>query len=146
MSAKTQNTTQELWFLTGSQDLYGEEALLQVAKNSAEVVNSINASNRLPVKLIVKPVVKTPEVARELALEANNDPNCVGLVLWMFVLKSGVHATLAGVALALAIPFEVKPGDDSPLTRVEHELAPWVAFGILPVFGFANAGLSFAGF
>ncbi len=69
----------------------------------------------------------------------------VGLVLWVFVLKSGVHATLAGVALALAIPFDAKPGDESPLTRVEHELAPWVSFGILPVFGFANAGLSFAG-
>ena len=69
----------------------------------------------------------------------------VGLVLWVFVLKSGVHATLAGVALALAIPFETKPGVESPLIRLEHELAPWVAFGILPVFGFANAGLSFAG-
>jgi NhaA family Na+:H+ antiporter len=69
----------------------------------------------------------------------------VGLVLWVFVLKSGVHATLAGVALALAIPFEAKPGEESPLIHVEHELAPWVAFGILPVFGFANAGLSFAG-
>jgi NhaA family Na+:H+ antiporter len=69
----------------------------------------------------------------------------VGLVLWVFLLKSGVHATLAGVALALAIPFETKPGDESPLIRLEHELAPWVAFGILPVFGFANAGLSFSG-
>jgi NhaA family Na+:H+ antiporter len=69
----------------------------------------------------------------------------VGLALWVFVLKSGVHATLAGVALALAIPFDAKPGDESPLIHVEHELAPRVAFGILPVFGFANAGLSFAG-
>lgn len=69
----------------------------------------------------------------------------VGVVLWAFVLKSGVHATLAGVALALAIPFKTKPGGSSPLVRIEHELAPWVAFGVLPLFGFANAGLSFAG-
>jgi NhaA family Na+:H+ antiporter len=68
----------------------------------------------------------------------------VGIVLWVFVLKSGVHATLAGVALALAIPFRAKPGEGSPLIRVEHELAPWVSFGIMPLFGFANAGLSFA--
>jgi Na+:H+ antiporter, NhaA family len=68
----------------------------------------------------------------------------VGIVLWASVLKSGVHATLAGVSLALAIPFAAPPGGTSPLVRVEHELAPWVAFGILPLFGFANAGLSFA--
>jgi Na+:H+ antiporter, NhaA family len=68
----------------------------------------------------------------------------VGLVLWVFVLKSGVHATLAGVALALAIPFKAKPGEASTLVRIEHELAPWVGFGVLPLFGFANAGLSFA--
>ena len=68
----------------------------------------------------------------------------VGLVLWVFVLKSGVHATLAGVALALAIPFKEGPAGGSPLIRIEHELAPWVGFGILPLFGFANAGLSFA--
>jgi Na+:H+ antiporter, NhaA family len=67
----------------------------------------------------------------------------VGLVLWVFVLKSGVHATLAGVALALAIPAKGRPAGGSPLIRVEHELAPWVGFGILPLFGFANAGLSF---
>ena len=60
------------------------------------------------------------------------------------MLKSGVHAALAGVALALAIPLNGNPAEDPPLTRVEHELAPWVAFGILPLFGFANSGLSFA--
>jgi NhaA family Na+:H+ antiporter len=69
----------------------------------------------------------------------------VGVVLWVFVLKSGVHATLAGVALALAIPLKSRPTEHSPLHRLEHELTPWVKFGILPLFGFANAGLSFAG-
>ncbi len=65
-----------------------------------------------------------------------------GLVLWFFVLQSGVHATLAGVALAVAIPF--KSGTRSPLLRLEHAIQPWVAFLILPVFAFANAGVSLA--
>src|SRR5215211_5920870 len=83
MPSKSANLPQELWFLTGSQDLYGDEALKQVAKNSAEVVKSINGSKRLPVTLVAKPVIKTPDSVRELCLEANNDPNCLGVVLWM---------------------------------------------------------------
>ena len=73
----------------------------------------------------------------------------LGGVLWFLVLRSGVHATIAGVALAATIPVRPTPGrpDDpaSPLHRLEHALQPWVAFLILPVFGFANAGLSLAG-
>ena len=68
----------------------------------------------------------------------------VGVFLWVFVLKSGVHATLAGVALAFAIP--LRPGGaDAPATRLEHMLHPWVTWAILPLFAFANAGVSFAG-
>src|SRR5439155_61014 len=65
----------------------------------------------------------------------------VGLVLWVAVLKSGVHATLAGVALALFIPIRSSdPEGVSPLRRLEHDLHPVVAFGILPLFALANAG------
>jgi len=66
----------------------------------------------------------------------------IGVFLWVCVLKSGVHATLAGVALAFAIP---AGGDDAPLYRMEHALHGWVAFAIMPIFAFANAGVSLAG-
>jgi NhaA family Na+:H+ antiporter len=73
----------------------------------------------------------------------------LGAALWYFTLKSGVHATLAGVALALTIPLTPSPAKPdstvSPLHRLEHALHPYVAFLIIPIFGFANAGVSFAG-
>ncbi|HKZ05635.1 MAG TPA: Na+/H+ antiporter NhaA [Methylomirabilota bacterium] len=70
----------------------------------------------------------------------------VGLILWVAVLKSGVHATLAGVALALFIPLRpAEPGGRSLLRDLEHDLHPMVAFGILPLFAFANAGVSLEG-
>jgi len=70
----------------------------------------------------------------------------VGLIMWVAVLKSGVHATLAGVALAAFIPMR-DPGqpERSPLRELEHDLHTLVAFVILPVFAFVNAGVSFAG-
>ena len=63
-----------------------------------------------------------------------------GLVLWVFVLKSGVHATLAGVVIALAVPMRGAHGE-SPLRWLEHLLHPWIAFGVLPIFALANAGV-----
>jgi NhaA family Na+:H+ antiporter len=73
----------------------------------------------------------------------------LGLALWYFVFLSGVHATIAGVATALMIPVKPTPAApdavDSPLHRLEHALQPWVAYAIVPLFGFANAGVSLAG-
>ncbi len=69
----------------------------------------------------------------------------VGVVLWVFVLKSGVHATLAGIAVAFAVPLKSKdPLGHVPLHRLEHSLHPWIAFAVLPIFAFANAGVSFS--
>jgi Na+:H+ antiporter, NhaA family len=74
----------------------------------------------------------------------------LGSVLWVLVLKSGVHATVAGVLLAMTIPLRLSVGrpDDptSPLHALEHAIHPWSAYLILPIFGFANAGVSLAGF
>jgi Na+:H+ antiporter, NhaA family len=67
----------------------------------------------------------------------------LGLICWAFVLKSGVHATLAGVATSLLIPIR-RPDGGSPLHEVERRLHPWTSFLIMPLFGFANAGLVFA--
>lgn len=67
----------------------------------------------------------------------------VGMILWLAVLKSGVHATMAGVITALFIPLvrQTENGEENIIGRLEHALHPWVAFGILPVFAFANAGV-----
>ncbi len=68
----------------------------------------------------------------------------VGLILWASVLKSGVHATLAGVIIGFCVPLKGKNGEE-PLAHFEHILAPWCAFVILPLFAFSNAGVSLSG-
>jgi|TARA_B100001750_G_scaffold246625_1_gene269537 NhaA family Na+:H+ antiporter len=70
----------------------------------------------------------------------------LGILLWVFVLKSGIHASLAGVLLAQFIPIKSKDKSvQSPLYKLEHSIQPWVNFIILPIFAFANAGVSFSG-
>ncbi len=69
----------------------------------------------------------------------------VGIFLWDFTHQSGVHATIAGVILALIIPHNIKNNKDSLLLKLEHSLSPYVAFGIMPIFAFANAGVSLDG-
>jgi L-arabinose isomerase len=71
----------EIWFITGSQHLYGEEALKKVAANSQKIVAELGA--KLPLKLVFKPVLTRPEEIRALCIEANSAPNCAGLILWM---------------------------------------------------------------
>ncbi len=69
----------------------------------------------------------------------------IGLILWVSILKSGIHATLAGVILGFMIPLHTNKNKRSPSAQLEHSLHPWVAYFILPLFAFANAGVSFDG-
>jgi len=69
----------------------------------------------------------------------------IGLFLWYFTYESGIHSTISGVILALTIPHSNKEKDFSLLLKLEHSLSPYVAFGIMPIFAFANAGVSLEG-
>ncbi len=72
----------EIWFITGSQHLYGEGPLGQVAGNARKIIDELNASNRLPLPLVFKPIVTRPEEIRARCLEANGADTCAGVVLW----------------------------------------------------------------
>ncbi|HNB55090.1 MAG TPA: hypothetical protein PK530_24280, partial [Anaerolineales bacterium] len=73
----------EAWFVVGSQHLYGPEALAQVAVNGRHIANALADSKKLPVKVVFKAVVTTPEEVLAVAQEANTAPNCIGLICWM---------------------------------------------------------------
>jgi len=73
----------KIWFVTGSQHLYGPEVLEQVAEDSRKMVASMDASEKIPVSLEFKTVVKTPSEIKKICLEANNDEDCVGMIVWM---------------------------------------------------------------
>jgi len=73
----------EVWFVTGSQHLYGPKTLEQVAEHSREIASFLGASAHVPVKIVFKPVLTTPEAIRDLCLEANSAKNCIGLITWM---------------------------------------------------------------
>ncbi|MGD0382547.1 MAG: L-arabinose isomerase [Thermoguttaceae bacterium] len=93
----------EVWFVTGSQHLYGEAALKKVAEHSAEIAQSLSRSGKIPVKVAFKPVVTTPGAITELCMEANNAKNCVGLITWMHTF-SPAKMWIAGLK-ALRKPF-----------------------------------------
>jgi L-arabinose isomerase len=93
----------ETWFVTGSQHLYGDEALREVAEHSQKIVEGLARSARLPVKIVYKPVVTTPEGIYELCSQANRTPDCIGLITWMHTF-SPAKMWIAGLN-ALQKPF-----------------------------------------
>jgi L-arabinose isomerase len=95
--------TFEVWFVTGSQHLYGEETLKQVDEDSKKIAEALDSSARIPVRVVFKPVLKTPEEIYNLCMEANADETCVGLVTWMHTF-SPAKMWIAGLN-ALRKPF-----------------------------------------
>jgi L-arabinose isomerase len=93
----------QVWFVTGSQHLYGIEALDQVAEHAKEIVQALSQSRKIPVNIVFKPVVTTPEAIHDLCLDANNTRDCVGLITWMHTF-SPAKMWSAGLA-ALRKPF-----------------------------------------
>ena len=93
----------EVWFVVGSQHLYGPETLKQVETNGKHVAKALDASGKLPVKVVFKTVVKTPEEVYAVAQEANTAPNCIGLITWMHTF-SPARMWIAGLK-ALQKPF-----------------------------------------
>ncbi len=93
----------EVWFVTGSQHLYGPKTLEKVAEHSQEIAAALGASAHVPVKVVFKPVLTTPESIRDLCLEANSTKNCVGLITWMHTF-SPAKMWIAGLTL-LKKPF-----------------------------------------
>lgn len=73
----------EVWFLTGSQHLYGPETLQQVENDSQKIVQGLNDAEQIPIKIVYKPVLTTPDSIYNLMLEANSSPSCIGLITWM---------------------------------------------------------------
>jgi L-arabinose isomerase len=93
----------EVWFVTGSQHLYGEATLKEAANHSRIMAEGLSKARQIPVKVVFKPVVTTPEAIYELCLEANNTRNCVGLLTWMHTF-SPAKMWIAGLN-ALQKPF-----------------------------------------
>ena len=93
----------EVWFVTGSQSMYGPKTLAQVAEHSREIAAALGASAHIPVKVVFKPVLTTPEAIRELCLEANSTGSCIGLITWMHTF-SPAKMWIAGLSL-LKKPF-----------------------------------------
>lgn len=121
-------------------------ALAIIDDLGAIVVIALFFSNDLSVQAVIFAAVAVfiLIVMNRMKITSLSAYGIVGLILWASVLKSGVHATLAGVIIGFCIPLNGKQGE-RPLDDFEHALSPWSAFGILPLFAFCNAGVSLLG-
>jgi L-arabinose isomerase len=108
----------EIWFVAGSQHLYGADALSKVASNAAAVANSLNGQPSIPCAIIAKPVMTTAEEIRALCREANNSPNCLGLIFWMHTFSPS-KMWIAGLS-SLTKPF-------LHLHTQYHRQLPWAS-------------------
>lgn len=112
----------EIWFLTGSQHLYGPEAIAQVGVHSQEITNALDAASAIPVRVVYKPVLTTPEEIYGVCLEANAAPNCVGVIAWMHTFSPAKN-WIAGLA-ALSKPLahlHTQYNRDIPWTDIDMD-------------------------
>ncbi len=116
------NTKQELWFVTGSQHLYGPETLAQVAADSKQIAAALHADASIPVDVVWKPTVKTPDEIYALCRDANADDNCIGLITWMHTF-SPAKMWIAGLT-ELKKPFahlHTQFGRDIPWSEIDMD-------------------------
>jgi L-arabinose isomerase len=116
------NTKQELWFVTGSQHLYGPETLAQVAADAQQVAEALNADSVIPVDVVWKPTVKTPDEVYAMCRDANADENCIGLITWMHTF-SPAKMWIAGLT-ELKKPFvhlHTQFGRDIPWSEIDMD-------------------------
>lgn len=97
------STMKTVWFITGSQHLYGPETLKQVDEESSIIVSGLNKSGKIPTEVVFKPVVKSPEEILDICIKANSDANCIGVITWMHTF-SPAKMWIAGLK-ALQKPF-----------------------------------------
>ncbi|MGD8817620.1 MAG: L-arabinose isomerase, partial [Acidobacteriota bacterium] len=112
----------ELWFVTGSQHLYGEEALREVAAHAEEVAAGLDASEDIPVRVVYKPVLTTPEEITALCREASAAPQCIGLIAWMHTF-SPAKMWIGGLS-ALDVPLahlHTQFGRDIPWASIDMD-------------------------
>ncbi len=116
------NTKHELWFVTGSQHLYGPKTLKQVAKDAKQIADALNADVSIPVNVVWKPTVKTPDEVYAVCRDANADENCIGLITWMHTFSPS-KMWIAGLT-ALKKPFvhlHTQFGRDIPWSEIDMD-------------------------